>query len=50
VTTDGDALEPTIREVASPPTRRMLRPLAPRCEIVQFSSPLSDADHRALSD
>lgn len=42
--------EPIIREVESPLTKEMLRPLDPRCEVVQFGHPLSDADFQALSD
>jgi hypothetical protein len=49
VTLEEDWLEPTIREVASPLTREMLRPPDPRGHTVQFSTPLTDEDHRALA-
>ncbi|MEH0933522.1 hypothetical protein [Micromonospora sp. CPCC 205558] len=42
--------EPIIREVGSPLTEEMLRPLDPRCEVVQFGHPLSDADFQTLAD
>lgn len=42
--------EPVIREVESPLTEEMLRPLDPRCEVVQFGHPLSDADFQTLAD
>jgi hypothetical protein len=41
---------PFIREVHSPITENQLRPLDPRCRVVQFSSPLSENDFRKLSD
>jgi len=41
---------PFIREVHSPITEKQLRPLDPRCQVVQFSSPLSQNDFRKLSD
>jgi hypothetical protein len=47
---EDDELGPTIREVGSPLTRRMLRPLDPRCEIVQFRAPLTEDEHRRLAD
>ncbi|MCU1580120.1 MAG: hypothetical protein JWP19_2324 [Rhodoglobus sp.] len=40
---------PEIREVSSPLTRRMLRPLDPRCRVVQFKSMLSDRDLKKLA-
>ena len=43
-------LDPWRREVASPLTDEMLRPLDPRCEVVQFREPLSDADYQTLAD
>lgn len=46
---EDDGLGPTIREVASPLTRRMLRPLDPRCKIVQFKTPLTEDEHRRLA-
>ncbi|RBY95085.1 hypothetical protein DQ237_15325 [Blastococcus sp. TF02-8] len=49
MTLGEDWLGPTIREVASPLTQRMLRPLDRRCHTVQFSTQLTDADHRALA-
>jgi hypothetical protein len=45
--TDED-VSPAIRQVASPLPRR-LRPLGPRCDLVQFSSLLTDADFRRLA-
>lgn len=50
VTVAEDWLAPTIREVVSPLTPKMLRPLDARCEIVQFSTPLTDDDHRTLGE
>jgi hypothetical protein len=41
---------PFIREVASPITRDHLRPLDPRCRIVQFSEPLTETDFRKLAE
>lgn len=41
---------PFIREVTSPITDHQLRPLDPRCEVVQFSAPLTDRDLAKLSD
>lgn len=41
---------PLIRDVASPLTRDMLRPLDPRCEVVQFRSALAEGDYRMLAD
>jgi hypothetical protein len=38
------------RDVESPLTDEMLRPLGPRCRVVQFHSPLSDDDYRRLAD
>jgi len=42
--------EPIVREVESPLTEEMLRPLDPQCEVVQFGHPLSDTDFQTLSD
>jgi hypothetical protein len=42
--------EPFIRDVASPLTEAMLRPLDPQCHTVQFSRALSDTDYRTLAD
>ena len=50
MTFDVDWLEPAVREVASPLTAKMLRPLDPRCHTVQFSTPLKDDDHRILGE
>jgi internalin A len=38
------------RDVESPLIDEMLRPLDPRCRVVQFHSPLSDDDYRRLAD
>src|SRR5262245_53357726 len=43
-------LEPWRREVGPPLTEQMLRPLDPRCRVVQFREPLSNADFRTLAD
>jgi hypothetical protein len=40
---------PLIREIKSPVTPEQLRPLDSRCQVVQFASPLSDADHLNLA-
>ena len=40
---------PFLREVRSPITDQQLRPLDPRCRVVQFSSTLVDSDFRKLS-
>jgi hypothetical protein len=40
---------PFIREVKSPITEDQLRPLDSRCEVVQFSSPLTDSDFIKLA-
>lgn len=40
---------PFIREVSSPLSDEDLRPLDPRCNVVQFSSPLRDQDFLKLS-
>jgi hypothetical protein len=40
---------PFIREVHSPISEKQLRPLDPRCEVVQFSSPLTESDLIKLS-
>jgi hypothetical protein len=42
--------DPFIRDVASPLTEEMLRPLDPRCRFVQFSRALSDPDYQTLAD
>jgi hypothetical protein len=42
--------QPFIRDVASPLTEEILRPLDPRCRTVQFSRALSDTDYRTLAD
>jgi hypothetical protein len=42
--------DPFIREVSSPLTEEMLRPLDPRCRWVQFSRALSDTDYAVLAD
>ena len=45
----GEAsLAPSIREVGSP-LPRVMRPLGPRCRLVQFDSLLTDADFRRLT-
>lgn len=41
---------PFIRQVYSPVTSRQLRPLDPRCRVVQFDHPLTEADFRKLAD
>ncbi|MFC7848649.1 hypothetical protein ACFUTU_09255 [Arthrobacter sp. NPDC057388] len=41
---------PFIRNIESPLTRDMLRPLDPRCHTVQFSQALTESDYRTLSD
>lgn len=41
--------DPTFREVQSPLTQSQLGPLDPRCERVQFSSPLTEFDHKKLA-
>jgi hypothetical protein len=38
-----------LREIKSPLTSAQLRPLAPQCERVQFSEPLTDRDHKKLA-
>lgn len=40
---------PFLRDVASPLTREMLRPLDPRCEVVQFKRLLTDDDFEKLA-
>ena len=40
---------PFIREVHAPLTEKQLRPLDPRCEVVQLSSPLTEVDFVKLS-
>jgi hypothetical protein len=40
---------PFIRQVHSPITEKQLRPLDPRCRVVQFDSPLSENDFRKLA-
>jgi len=40
---------PLIREIKSPVTPEQLRPLDERCRVVQFASPLTDADHIELA-
>src|SRR5574341_920538 len=35
---------PFIRELRSPITADQLRPLDPRCQVVQFNAPLTDVD------
>jgi hypothetical protein len=37
--------DPRIRGLYSPLTSEQLRPLDPRCEVVQFSAPLTDAEY-----
>jgi hypothetical protein len=39
-----------IRQVASPLTQALLRPLDSRCRVVQFDSLLTDDDFRRLAD
>ena len=41
---------PFIREIRSPISKQMLAPLDHRCRVVQFHSPLSDADLKLLSE
>ncbi|MEQ1763227.1 MAG: hypothetical protein ABL984_08795 [Pyrinomonadaceae bacterium] len=41
---------PFIRELKSPVGRDQLRPLDPRCNVVQFGSPLSQADIERVSE
>ena len=41
---------PYLRDVGSPLTREMLRPLDPRCETVQFQSLLTDDDFERLAE
>ena len=41
---------PYIRELKPPLDGEQLRPLDARCRVVQFSSPLSDADFRRVAD
>lgn len=43
-------VQPTHRDVESPLTEAMLRPLDARCRTVQFSRALSDPDYRVLAD
>lgn len=40
---------PYLREVKSPLTEYQLRPLDPKCEVVQFCRPLTDKDHVRLA-
>lgn len=40
---------PSIRQVSSPLTREMLRPLKPECKFVQFDSLLSDREFKRLA-
>src|SRR5215207_8085439 len=40
---------PFHRQVASPLTDRMLRPLDPRCRVVQLSSPLTEVEYSKLA-
>jgi hypothetical protein len=40
---------PLIREIRSPITDDQLRPLDPRCQVVQFSAPLSESDFVQLA-
>jgi hypothetical protein len=40
---------PFFRELRSPLDDHMLRPLDPRCEVVQFSEPLTDDEYRRLA-
>ena len=40
---------PFIREINSPVTKDQLVPLDEKCRVIQFSSPLTDADHEKLS-
>lgn len=40
---------PFIREIKSPVTKDQLVPLDEKCRVIQFSSPLTDADHEKLS-
>jgi hypothetical protein len=41
--------DPFIRTVRSPLTEEMLRPLDPRCQWVQFSRAMTEADYRTLA-
>lgn len=38
-----------IRDVVSPLDAHQLRPLDPKCEVVQFADALADADHKKLA-
>jgi hypothetical protein len=40
---------PFLRQVSSPILDEQLRPLDPRCRVVQFNSPLTESDHRKLA-
>ena len=40
---------PFIRKVHSPITGQQLRPLDPRCKVVQFDSPLNETDYKKLA-
>lgn len=40
---------PFLRQVESPVTAKQLRPLDPRCDRVQFCTPLTDADFKKLA-
>jgi len=46
---DFTAGDPRIRGLQSPLTSEQLRPLDPRCEVVQFSTPLSDPEHSRVA-
>ena len=41
---------PFLRQVKSPITTEQLSPLDPRCNVVQFDSPLTEADHIKLAE
>lgn len=41
---------PFIRQVRSPLSEGQLRPLDPRCEVVQFDEPLREKDYRRLAE
>ena len=44
------SLSPSIRQLQSPLTPEQLTPLDPRCETVQFGEPLTEDEHRCLSE
>ena len=42
--------DPSIRQISSPITDKMLTPLGERCRVVQFNSALSEDEYKALAD